>query len=77
MGLDGVEIITNSSGSHHQLRKLNHRVELIREATKKVYIVISFFLELTLISVTRMEEFIYIPTSKAVMETAFITMVVQ
>ncbi|KAF8460628.1 hypothetical protein BDZ91DRAFT_738833 [Kalaharituber pfeilii] len=35
MGLDGVEIITNSSGSHHQLRKLDHRVELIREATKK------------------------------------------
>lgn len=35
MGLDGVEIITNSSGSHHQLRKLNLRVEAIREATKK------------------------------------------
>ncbi|KAI9509770.1 NAD+ synthase [Russula earlei] len=31
MGLDGVEIFTNSSGSHHELRKLNTRVELIKE----------------------------------------------
>jgi NAD+ synthase (glutamine-hydrolysing) len=36
MGLDGVEIFTNSSGSHHELRKLNRRVELIKEATLKV-----------------------------------------
>ncbi|CED83047.1 glutamine-dependent nad synthetase with gat domain-containing protein [Phaffia rhodozyma] len=36
MGLDGVEIFTNSSGSHHELRKLNTRVELIKEATYKV-----------------------------------------
>jgi NAD+ synthase (glutamine-hydrolysing) len=36
MGLDGVEIFTNSSGSHHELRKLNVRVELIKEATLKV-----------------------------------------
>jgi len=36
MGLDGVEIFTNSSGSHHELRKLNARVELIKEATLKV-----------------------------------------
>lgn len=36
MALDGVEIITNSSGSHHELRKLNRRVELIKEATMKV-----------------------------------------
>jgi NAD+ synthase (glutamine-hydrolysing) len=36
MGLDGVEIFTNSSASHHELRKLNKRVELIREATAKV-----------------------------------------
>ena len=35
MGLDGVEIITNSSGSHHELRKLDTRIELIREATLK------------------------------------------
>jgi NAD+ synthase (glutamine-hydrolysing) len=35
MGLDGVEIIANSSGSHHELRKLNTRLELIREATLK------------------------------------------
>jgi hypothetical protein len=36
MGLDGVEIFTNSSASHHELRKLNRRVDLIREATQKV-----------------------------------------
>ncbi|GMK58908.1 hypothetical protein CspeluHIS016_0603500 [Cutaneotrichosporon spelunceum] len=35
MALDGVEIITNSSGSHHELRKLNRRVDLIKEATMK------------------------------------------
>jgi len=34
-GLDGVEIIANGSGSHHQLRKLNQRVDLIRNATAK------------------------------------------
>lgn len=36
MGLDGVEIFTNSSGSHHELRKLNRRMEPIKEATLKV-----------------------------------------
>ncbi|EIN09648.1 glutamine-dependent NAD(+) synthetase with GAT domain-containing protein [Punctularia strigosozonata HHB-11173 SS5] len=36
MGLDGVEIFTNSSGSHHELRKLHTRVELIKEATQKL-----------------------------------------
>ncbi len=36
MGLDGVEVFTNSSGSHHELRKLYRRVELIKEATLKV-----------------------------------------
>lgn len=35
MSLDGVEIITNSSGSHFTLRKLNTRLDLILEATKK------------------------------------------
>ena len=34
MSLNGVEIITNSSGSHHTLRKLNTRVSLIMEATR-------------------------------------------
>ncbi|ORY63664.1 glutamine-dependent NAD synthetase with GAT domain-containing protein [Leucosporidium creatinivorum] len=33
--LDGVEIFTNSSGSHHELRKLSTRIELIKEATLK------------------------------------------
>ncbi|EPQ29776.1 uncharacterized protein PFL1_02449 [Pseudozyma flocculosa PF-1] len=36
MGLDGVEIFTNSSASHHELRKLYRRVELIKEATLKL-----------------------------------------
>ncbi|KAG5220027.1 glutamine-dependent NAD(+) synthetase [Salix suchowensis] len=36
MGLDGAEIFTNSSGSHHELRKLYRRVELIKEATLKL-----------------------------------------
>lgn len=34
MGLAGVEIFTNSSGSHHELRKLKSRVELIRHCTR-------------------------------------------
>lgn len=36
MGLDGVEIFSNSSGSHHELRKLNTRIELMKAATQKV-----------------------------------------
>jgi len=36
MALDGVEIFTNSSGSHHELRKLRTRIDLIKEATLKV-----------------------------------------
>lgn len=35
MSLNGVEIITNSSGSHHELRKLDTRIRLIQEATRK------------------------------------------
>lgn len=35
LGLAGVDIIGNGSGSHHQLRKLNTRVQLITEATTK------------------------------------------
>ena len=35
LGLDGIEIITNGSASHHQLRKLNQRLDLIRSATTK------------------------------------------
>ena len=32
----GADIILNSSGSHHELRKLHRRIELIREATLKL-----------------------------------------
>lgn len=35
MGLEGVEIFLNNSGSHHQLRKLDSRINLIVEATQK------------------------------------------
>lgn len=38
MGLDGVEIFTNSSGSHHVLRKAHTRVDLVNSATAKVYL---------------------------------------
>ncbi|WFD18009.1 NAD(+) synthase (glutamine-hydrolyzing) [Malassezia caprae] len=34
--LQGAEILINSSGSHHELRKLHRRIELIREATLKL-----------------------------------------
>ena len=36
MALNGVEIFTNGSGSHHELRKLDVRVNLIAQATRKV-----------------------------------------
>eukprot|EP00808_Paulinella_micropora_P029108 g24370.t1 len=35
LGLNGAEIILNGSGSHHTLRKLNQRLELIKGATAK------------------------------------------
>ncbi|KAL2622646.1 hypothetical protein R1flu_002851 [Riccia fluitans] len=35
LALNGVEIIGNGSGSHHQLRKLNTRLELMQHATSK------------------------------------------
>ncbi len=36
MGLDGIEIFTNSSASYHELRKADHRVNLVKSATTKV-----------------------------------------
>jgi NAD+ synthase (glutamine-hydrolysing) len=39
MGLDGVEIFTNGSGSHHELRKAYVRVDLMKSATSKVCLV--------------------------------------
>lgn len=35
MSLDGVEIIANGSASHHQLRKLDKRIDLVGSATAK------------------------------------------
>ena len=40
LALNGVEIITNSSASHFQLRKLHTRVDLIQSATSKVLVCI-------------------------------------
>ncbi len=37
MGEDGVEIFTNGSGSHHQLRKLDVRLNLILNGMARVY----------------------------------------
>ena len=33
--ISGVEIFVNGSGSHHELRKLNKRINLISQATAK------------------------------------------
>jgi NAD+ synthase (glutamine-hydrolysing) len=54
MGLDGVEIFTNSSGSHHELRKLYRRVELIKEATLKVFGLPSYSYHLTECSIIQL-----------------------
>lgn len=35
LAMNGCDVIVNSSGSHHQLRKLNTRFELIGDATKR------------------------------------------
>lgn len=36
MGLNGVEIILNSSASHAELRKLRTRLDLIQNCTRKL-----------------------------------------
>ncbi|XP_061526589.1 glutamine-dependent NAD(+) synthetase isoform X2 [Phycodurus eques] len=45
MGLDGVEIFTNSSASHHELRKADQRLSLIKSATTKEVITATLDLE--------------------------------
>jgi NAD+ synthase (glutamine-hydrolysing) len=35
LALNGVEIVGNGSGSHHELRKLRYRVDLMATMTKK------------------------------------------
>lgn len=80
MGLDGVEIFTNSSGSHHELRKLNTRVDLIKAATAKVKppmqsscVYYNWYMD----ALYRLVVYISMLTSKAAMAIACITMVVQ
>ena len=72
MGLDGVEIFTNSSGSHHELRKLYTRVELIKEATLKVIIVFQHAIIETTHSDSS-EVYTFMQINKAVTETDYIT----
>ncbi|XP_030340538.1 glutamine-dependent NAD(+) synthetase isoform X3 [Strigops habroptila] len=45
MGLDGVEIFANSSGSHHVLRKARSRVDLVNSTTAKEVLVATLDLE--------------------------------
>ena len=77
MGLDGVEIFTNSSASHHELRKLYTRVELIKEATLKVnfrrYAKRESFCLLTRLLSSEVSTFM--PTSKVATETDYTMMV--
>ncbi len=40
MGLDGVEIFTNSSGSHFELRKLKTRLDLISKSISHCFLVV-------------------------------------
>lgn len=75
MGLDGVEIFTNSSGSHHELRKLYTRVELIKEATLKVTGV-PWYQPCPANSSFSLAAFISMQTNKAAMAIASIMMAV-
>jgi hypothetical protein len=76
MGLDGVEIFTNSSGSHHELRKLHRRVELIKEATLKVTLCMIDLRHLMPQPHYSKEVFTCTRINKAAMATVSITMVV-
>jgi len=57
MALDGVEIIANGSGSHHELRKAYIRVDLLKSATSKVelHIVTTLMLISSYINLTVVE----------------------
>ena len=64
MTLDGVEIITNSSASHFSLQKLDTRLKLIGEATRKcggvyMYSNVSGLLFVVLLSCTGLYDSIY------------------
>lgn len=72
MGLDGVEIFTNSSGSHHELRKLYTRIDLIKEATLKVRPE-SVKDSVPLLMKSSLEVFTSMRTSKDVTEIGYIT----
>ena len=75
MGLDGVEIFTNSSGSHHELRKLYRRVELIKEATLKVRRK-NYFNATIKCRPCSSVEFIFMPINKGAMVIVSTTMAV-
>lgn len=79
MGLNGVEIFTNSSGSHHELRKLHTRVNLILEATRKVRAFAhNTWMTVGLIQyLVRQVAYIFTRISKGAMATGFTMMVVR
>lgn len=76
MGLDGVEIFTNSSGSHHELRKLDTRIDLIKAATAKASMGWVRKAMNRLTSDFRLVVFICMQTSKVAMVIVCTTMVV-
>lgn len=75
MSLDGIEIMTNSSGSHHELRKLQTRIELMTEATKKVCVLDPLEgLVGLILTYHSAAVYTYMPINKDVTETGFTTM---
>ena len=79
MGLDGVEIFTNSSGSHHELRKLYRRVEVMKEATEKVGLISVHVMYIRRGSKIRFGlgspvAYTFTPINKAATATAYTTM---
>lgn len=72
----GVEIISNSSGSHHELKKLDTRVNLITQATKLVQEVF-FILQDLLLTRHRAAVSTCMLTNRAVMAIAYTTTAVR
>lgn len=72
MGLDGVEIFCNPSGSHHELRKAYVAVDLIKNATMKVSASLPPSFQFSFSTcVSRMEAFTFSPIKEGVMETVY------
>ena len=72
----GVEIISNSSGSHHELRKLDTRINLITQATKLVTSILAIWV-VTVLTKYRVGVFTCMQTNKAAMVIGCTTMDAQ